>query len=520
MKYLIPVLCICIGMYSSNLYADSCPTISIGKLNLKNDRRCFDDVSANGEIHIQSIIVDGVETNDLKGYTSRFFSENNLDNLLFEGLLHKEVPSGVYQYQLIEKESGCISSVFELVIERTEVNIEIAIEKISDLTHCTVSNGALNAIAYIEWEGELINSKDNPDRFDPEWYFGSTQVVPIGNDFMQSHLDQGLYNVTMVDKISGCEDFRMGSILTAITLPEINIAEIKDVKSCGRPGEVMLEIDDPNSTEYEYSWYRGTEVEEEEGYAGNPFYPDLEGIYTVEVLSKQTGCESIAPITFKVGTTDSKIEEEVSYTICKGESFIMGSQELTESGQYSELFEDVDGCDSLVNLDLTIEEISYTTSFSNNSIEIISALSTDIQWIDCSTSNILGVKGTIFKPQVSGDYAAILSQNECQETTECFTIEIPVDELIPPEEQNSNIVARIKGENDFLALDEIGGYWIFKNSNSSTFSYQIRSISGKIFSSGNSFLKSIRIEKPKNKGVYVLKIRNSGTTRFWKILVE
>ena len=77
-----------------------------------------------------------------------------------------------------------------------------------------------------------------------------------------------------------------------------------------------------------------------------------EGSYT-ENLPTASGCDSIATLYLFV---TSVIENSITETICQGQSYILGTQTLTSSGEYYESFVTAAGCDSLVHLFLNIQE--------------------------------------------------------------------------------------------------------------------------------------------------------------------
>ncbi len=60
------------------------------------------------------------------------------------------------------------------------------------------------------------------------------------------------------------------------------------------------------------------------------------------------------------GCADQSVEAG-TISICEGDSYIFGTQILTEPGQYSELFTSVGGCDSLVNLTLDLYPVYNLT---------------------------------------------------------------------------------------------------------------------------------------------------------------
>ena len=87
------------------------------------------------------------------------------------------------------------------------------------------------------------------------------------------------------------------------------------------------------------------------------------GLYRV-VVSNSAGninnpdCNEVSdPVEIIVfpNSPDTQLIEE----ICQGESFIVGSDTYTTSGNYSNLLTNINGCDSIVNLALTVNPI-YT----------------------------------------------------------------------------------------------------------------------------------------------------------------
>jgi hypothetical protein len=74
------------------------------------------------------------------------------------------------------------------------------------------------------------------------------------------------------------------------------------------------------------------------------------GEYT-EVFESVDGCDSTVVLTLTVNPGYNHTDEQ---TICEGETYVFGTQNLTTSGEYTEVFESVDGCDSTVVLTLTV----------------------------------------------------------------------------------------------------------------------------------------------------------------------
>ena len=81
------------------------------------------------------------------------------------------------------------------------------------------------------------------------------------------------------------------------------------------------------------------------------------GDYT-EVFQSVNGCDSTVTLTLSVVTT---YNEAISASICDGDSYILGTQNLTTTGVYSELFTSTTGCDSTVTLTLTVNQPTSNT---------------------------------------------------------------------------------------------------------------------------------------------------------------
>lgn len=74
------------------------------------------------------------------------------------------------------------------------------------------------------------------------------------------------------------------------------------------------------------------------------------GVYS-RILRAATGCDSILEVSLTVYDTYEITLEE---TICQGDSFLLGERVLRESGQYSAMLQSINGCDSLVMVNLDV----------------------------------------------------------------------------------------------------------------------------------------------------------------------
>ena len=80
------------------------------------------------------------------------------------------------------------------------------------------------------------------------------------------------------------------------------------------------------------------------------------------------------------------------------------------------------GCDSIVTLDLTINTVN--NGILNNSPTLVAnASSASYQWLDCDTDLLVGGETSqSFTPLVNGNYAVIVSENRCMDTSSCEVV--------------------------------------------------------------------------------------------------
>lgn len=120
-------------------------------------------------------------------------------------------------------------------------------------------------------------------------------------------------------------------------------------------------------------------------------------------------------------TTCESTSSTISPTACK--SYIApDGQEYTQSGVYSAVIPNEEGCDSLIMINLTIENVNTGISVSGITLSA-TASGMQYQWLNCATNEITGLPTTqSFTPSNNGEYAVIVYDGNCSDTSECITI--------------------------------------------------------------------------------------------------
>lgn len=177
------------------------------------------------------------------------------------------------------------------------------------------------------------------------------------------------------------------------------------------------------------------------------------GLYTwfesgtyLDTLTNANSCDSI--ITVEI-TINNNSFTEMSIIAC--EEYIAANGDVfTESGQYQILLQNQYYCDSIIMLDLQVIQLDTSLSLEDNTLTS-NATNVNYQWIDClSNTEIEGETSSIFTPLENGLYAVQISDSNCMSTSECINIT-----WLRIEKENNDFGISIypNPTHDFITLD-------------------------------------------------------------------
>jgi len=106
-------------------------------------------------------------------------------------------------------------------------------------------------------------------------------------------------------------------------------------------------------------------------------------------------------------------------SICEGESYDFLGETYTVSGTYSDTFPDINGCDSIVKLTLTVKPLPAVPIISKNENMLISSSATGNQWY-LNNQPIVGATNQTYTYTQNGQYAVEVT-NECGSTKSAET---------------------------------------------------------------------------------------------------
>jgi hypothetical protein len=117
--------------------------------------------------------------------------------------------------------------------------------------------------------------------------------------------------------------------------------------------------------------------------------------------------------------TSSSIAPEV----CDAYTSPSGDSTWTESGVYMDTIQNVEGCDSIITIDLTVNHVDISVTQDDDTL-VANASPANYQWLDCNDGHIAITFATnqTFATIMDGSYAVVVSQHGCVDTSGCTTV--------------------------------------------------------------------------------------------------
>ncbi len=176
---------------------------------------------------------------------------------------------------------------------------------------------------------------------------------------------------------------------------------------------------------------------------GDPYISDFGNVYTSTGLYTENyqtvdGCDSILYLDVLISEGN---ETTVFIEACN--EYISDAGVLYDSsGSYDEMFTGATGCDSIITYDVIIHTIDPSISVLGPSTVLTANQSGAIyQWVDCNNNYapIVDSVNQTFSASINGDYACIVTYNGCSEMSECIRIETTSFEEYGSSESTFNV---------------------------------------------------------------------------------
>lgn len=127
----------------------------------------------------------------------------------------------------------------------------------------------------------------------------------------------------------------------------------------------------------------------------------------------------------KTGTTSNFVPGVVkgtvdSVSICSGETVTFGSLNITQAGNYIQAFPTTSICDSIVELQVTVNNLSLSVQQNTTTLTSAQAGAT-YQWYNCTTNSpIPNAIQQAYSPTANGSYSVIVTLGTCSDTSNCI----------------------------------------------------------------------------------------------------
>ncbi len=140
----------------------------------------------------------------------------------------------------------------------------------------------------------------------------------------------------------------------------------------------------------------------------------------VDTLTNVHGCDSVVNIALTVNSSSSGT---LTATGCNKYTGPSGNQTWTTSGTVYDTLQSANGCDSILTITLTINTID-TTVLANGAFLTSYANNATYQWLDCNNGfmPIAGATTQTFKATANGSYAVEINDNGCIDTSACYDV--------------------------------------------------------------------------------------------------
>ena len=144
------------------------------------------------------------------------------------------------------------------------------------------------------------------------------------------------------------------------------------------------------------------------------------GAYT-DTIANTVGCDSVITLNLTINNSSASSS---AVTACDNYTWLQNNVTYTASGAYTDTIANTVGCDSVISLQLTIDTVDLSITNINDSLVSNDANATTYQWVNCDSNNaiISGATNQGYQPTMSGNYAVILTKGACTDTSACENV--------------------------------------------------------------------------------------------------
>ena len=239
--------------------------------------------------------------------------------------------AGIYT-QTLTSSNGCDSTVTLTLSVTPNIN-NLSIQANGATTYCEGSSVTLTATA-----------SGNNAGVSYQWNLNGAAIAGANSNNLVVTNASGSYTVTATNSF-GCSLTSPATQVTVTSAPQASITASGNTTFC-QGSSVTLIANTGSGLSYQWR-NNGVNIT---GANNSSFVATNAGTYTVAVSSN--GCVNVSSSI--IVTVNPSILSNTTASICQGDRLVFGNQTLLTSGVYSATFTSASGCDSVVNLVLTV----------------------------------------------------------------------------------------------------------------------------------------------------------------------
>lgn len=142
------------------------------------------------------------------------------------------------------------------------------------------------------------------------------------------------------------------------------------------------------------------------------------GIYE-DTIPNAAGCDSIITVDLTINNSSTSIDQQVA---CGSYTWIDGNTYTSDNSTATFTLANAAGCDSVVTLNLTINTVNVSVTQAG---EVLTSdeIGATYQWLDCETLGaIAGATNQSYTATSNGSYAVVVTKDGCTDTSACSTV--------------------------------------------------------------------------------------------------
>ncbi|HTF06156.1 MAG TPA: T9SS type A sorting domain-containing protein [Bacteroidia bacterium] len=139
----------------------------------------------------------------------------------------------------------------------------------------------------------------------------------------------------------------------------------------------------------------------------------------MDTIPNMVGCDSVITIGLTVNSMTTAL---IAPTVC--DSFTAPSGAVyTASGTYMDTVANMAGCDSVITIQLVVNTANVGVTMSGVQLTA-DAIGATYQWVNCDSGYaiVAGASSQSFFPTADGNYAVIVTENACTDTSACTLV--------------------------------------------------------------------------------------------------